>query len=252
MHAAKAFGLAYTLDEATREQLKGFDIDVAKASGRDHFMLPHPAVYVVGPRGWIRFAHVDPNYRERPAAEAIVAAAKTALAPAPALDGVVPAEQVKDKKRIPGDRYLRPAEAHAALQKYPGRAVLIDVRTPEEYTFVGHPTHAPNVPLLLNTTRWDAAKKRYAMVPNPNFVAELKARVAPGQAVILMCRSGGRSAAGGRMLKDAGFTVYNLIEGFEGGKDKQSGHRTVNGWRNAKLPWTYAVDPALVWRPAQR
>lgn len=251
MHAAKAFGLAFTLDQAARKLLADHDIDVAAASGRDHFMLPHPAVYVIGPRGWIRFAHVDPKYRDRPAADAILAAAKAAIEPTPALDGLVPAAQVNEKKRLPGDRYLRPAAARAALLKYPGRAVLIDVRTPEEYTFVGHPTHAPNVPLLLNTTRWDSAKKAYAMTPNPNFVAELKARVAPGQAVILMCRSGGRSAAAGRLLKDAGLTVYNLIEGFEGGKDKQTGHRTVNGWRNAKLPWTYSVDPALVWRPTQ-
>jgi hypothetical protein len=40
------------------------------------------------------------------------------------------------------------------------------------------------------------------------------------------------------MLADqAGYTAYNVLEGFEGDKDA-SGHRnTKGGWRAAGLPW---------------
>ena len=55
-------------------------------------------------------------------------------------------------------------------------------------------------------------------------------------------------------LAKAGFTkVYNIIDGFEGDKveDPESvyhGKRMRNGWKNA-APWTYELDPTLVWIP---
>ena len=64
--------------------------------------------------------------------------------------------------------------------------------------------------------------------------------------VILMCRSGSRSAKAANMLDEAGYTkVYNLVDGYEGDKAKEGptrGQRTVNGWKNAGLPWTYLLD----------
>jgi len=55
-------------------------------------------------------------------------------------------------------------------------------------------------------------------------------------------------------LAEAGYTaLYNVIDGMEGDKveDPESvyhGKRMKNGWKNA-APWTYALDPALVWIP---
>jgi rhodanese-related sulfurtransferase len=65
--------------------------------------------------------------------------------------------------------------------------------------------------------------------------------------VILMCRSGDRSAVAANSLAAAGFTqVYSQIEGFEGDMSPE-GRRTVNGWKNAGLPWTYRLDKARVY-----
>ena len=50
-----------------------------------------------------------------------------------------------------------------------------------------------------------------------------------------------------------GFTeVYNMIESFEGSSDPATGLRTVNGWRNRGLPYTYRMDPGLMYRPKNR
>ena len=51
------------------------------------------------------------------------------------------------------------------------------------------------------------------------------------------------------MLTDAGFTtVYSVIDGFEGDMSPQ-GRRTVNGWKNSGLPWTYKLEKAKVFAP---
>ena len=63
--AAKAFGLAFQVDDATITKYKGFGIDLEKASGRDHHALPVPAVYIVDKSGQITFAHSNPDYTKR-------------------------------------------------------------------------------------------------------------------------------------------------------------------------------------------
>ena len=63
--AAKAFGIAFKVDDATVEKYKGFGINLEAASGRDHHILPHPAVFVSDTTGRIRFAHVNPDYKVR-------------------------------------------------------------------------------------------------------------------------------------------------------------------------------------------
>jgi peroxiredoxin len=63
--AIKAFGLAFKVDDATVEKYKGYKIDLDAASGRNHHLLPHPAVYVVNTNGVICFAHVDSDYKVR-------------------------------------------------------------------------------------------------------------------------------------------------------------------------------------------
>lgn len=63
--AAKAFGIAFKVDEATVEKYEGYGIDLNAASGKDHHILPHPAVYVVDKQGVIQYAHVNPDYKVR-------------------------------------------------------------------------------------------------------------------------------------------------------------------------------------------
>ncbi|MDH3666843.1 MAG: rhodanese-like domain-containing protein [Paracoccaceae bacterium] len=69
--------------------------------------------------------------------------------------------------------------------------------------------------------------------------------------VFVICRSGGRSAIAARQLVDAGYTnVWNLVEGFEGDKNPETGQRELNGWRNAGLPWAYKLSSDTAWQPA--
>ncbi len=76
MKLTRAFGLAFRVDGATVERYRGFGVDLEKASGHDHHLLPVPAVYIVDTRGVIRFAHWDADYKRRLAGAELVAEAK--------------------------------------------------------------------------------------------------------------------------------------------------------------------------------
>ena len=65
MALAKGFGLAFKVDDATLAKLGSYNIDLERASGKDHHLLPVPAVYIVDTQGIIRFAHSDPDYTKR-------------------------------------------------------------------------------------------------------------------------------------------------------------------------------------------
>jgi peroxiredoxin len=75
--AAKAFGLAFKVDDATVTKYKGFGIDLKKASGQEHQALPIPAVYIVDKSGTIVFAQSNPDYRQRLGAKMIIEELKT-------------------------------------------------------------------------------------------------------------------------------------------------------------------------------
>ncbi|MCZ7646459.1 MAG: AhpC/TSA family protein [Planctomycetota bacterium] len=70
--ASKAFKLAFKMDDATIEKYKKYKFDLSA----HHWILPAPAVYVVGTDGKIAFAHVNPDYKSRLDNAAILAAAK--------------------------------------------------------------------------------------------------------------------------------------------------------------------------------
>ncbi len=155
--------------------------------------------------------------------------------------------------------YMTPAQAHAHKVANPETTLFVDVRTPEELIYVGAPTSIDaNVPIgILNTKKWDDESGQYAMEPNQNFVADIEKRLAEmglkkDSTVILACRSGSRSAAGANILAAAGFTkVYSQVEGFEGDKAKtgeDKGHRTVDGWKNSGLPWTYRLPKDVMYQ----
>jgi len=65
MNAAKDFGIAFKLDAKTLGKLDTYGIDVEKASGRDHHLLPVPAVILIDAEGVIQYVHTNPNYRKR-------------------------------------------------------------------------------------------------------------------------------------------------------------------------------------------
>ena len=76
--AAKAFGIAFKVDDATVEKYKGYGINLDAASGNDHHILPHPAVFVADTSGKIRFAHVNPDYKVRLETKKILEATQSA------------------------------------------------------------------------------------------------------------------------------------------------------------------------------
>jgi len=154
--------------------------------------------------------------------------------------------------------YLTAREAHAKWQSAPEKVIVLDVRTPEEYLFIGHAEMAWNIPLAAQSYEWDAAKKQFPMRPLPDFVARAQKIAEPGDTLLVMCRSGGRSAMAVNKLAEAGFkNVYNITDGFEGDAVKNpdsvfDGQRLVNGWKNSGLPWTYKIDPERMVLPAER
>ena len=110
-----------------------------------------------------------------------------------------------------------------------GKAVLVDVRTHEERTFVGY------VPASLHVA-WATGT---SMNRNPRFTRELEAKVGGKDAVVvLLCRSGKRSAAAAEAAAKAGFAhVFNIAQGFEGDLDEQQQRGHSGGWRWHALPW---------------
>ena len=122
---------------------------------------------------------------------------------------------------------LSPTETHALLTEREN-AVLVDCRTQAEWTFVGVP--AMEGTRFVEWTRYPDGSR------NEQFVNDVAGGLSPDQPIVVLCRTGGRSAAGATALTEAGFTeVYNVLDGFEGHPDAD-GHRT-GGWRGAGLPW---------------
>jgi rhodanese-related sulfurtransferase len=115
------------------------------------------------------------------------------------------------------------------------RALLVDVRSSMEYLFVGHPEGALHVPWI-DEPDW---------VINKNFVVEIRKLALGGLhesnddvPIVLICRSGVRSAEAGKELIDSGMiNIYNIDEGFEGNLDESHHRSTVGGWRYHGLPW---------------
>lgn len=162
---------------------------------------------------------------------------------------------IPKKKQTALGLYTTAEKAFLMWQLNPEETFILDVRTPEEYFFIGHAPMARHIPVRFLDQHATMVKARPVMTWNSSFVSKVKTYYKTTDKVLIMCRSGGRSAAAVNLLTEAGFThVYNIIDGFEGDvlKDAQSrdnGKRVKNGWRNTQAPWTYAINPGLVYRP---
>ena len=128
---------------------------------------------------------------------------------------------------------VSPSDAYAALQAV-ADAVLVDVRTAAEWTYVGLPdlSHIGKRVIPLEWQHFpDGAL-------NGSFVEQLlEAGIDEGAPIYFLCRSGARSAAAATAATAAGLgPAYNVSHGFEGPLDHE-GHRTVAGWKVDGLPW---------------
>ncbi|MGR3319264.1 MAG: redoxin domain-containing protein [Candidatus Anammoxibacter sp.] len=77
--AAKAFGIAFKVDDATVGKYREFGIDIEEASGEGHHLLPVPSVFIIDKDGIVRFAHVNPDYKVRLEPEELLKAAQGVL-----------------------------------------------------------------------------------------------------------------------------------------------------------------------------
>ena len=133
------------------------------------------------------------------------------------------------------------------------KTLFVDIRTPSELNYLGATTlmdtHVPAV--FMDSSGWNDKKHRYNRAKNKTFVADMgkalhKKGLSKNDTVILICRSGKRSASAANILADNGYTkVHTVVDGYEGDKLKKGpnkGKRMKNGWKNSGLPWTYSLD----------
>ena len=121
---------------------------------------------------------------------------------------------------------ISPQDAWALFSA--GEALLVDVRTAEERKFVGYVPDSLHVAWATGTS----------LTRNPRFARELEAKTGKEAVVLLLCRSGNRSALAAEAAAKAGLTqVFTVLEGFEGELDAQQQRGRQNGWRFHGLPW---------------
>jgi rhodanese-related sulfurtransferase len=131
-------------------------------------------------------------------------------------------------------------------------AFIIDVRTPQEWNWVGHPgenlLEEPEGTYLegyvLNVAYMvyhEGYSNGDVLIINTQFVKDVERLLNKDDVIITMCRSGKRSVDAALALEAAGFTnVYNMLNGFEGDKNTVTGYRTENGWKVEDLPYNYS------------
>lgn len=171
-------------------------------------------------------------------------------------------DKLPEVKRSKVALYLTPQQAWDMKKKDPKGVAFFDVRTRAEAMYVGWPSDADAlVPFVEHPeimSDWDDKRFMYKLEPNQDFVPEIERRMkemglGKDAPIILICRSGDRSSKAQDRLQMAGFTrVYSITEGVEGDTAKdgpKAGQRTVNGWKNAGLPWTYKLDKAKMYFP---
>lgn len=149
-------------------------------------------------------------------------------------DNVTPAILGAQPANYAGD--ISVEEAWRVLSENP-QAVLVDVRTRAEWSYVGLADLSAigKEPLL---AEWQSFP---AMNVNPNFAAEVAdalGEVPRGTPILFLCRSGARSRAAAIALTAKGFArSYNIAGGFEGDLDEARHRGGRGGWKAAGLPW---------------
>lgn len=142
-------------------------------------------------------------------------------------------------------------------------AVLIDVRTVEEYAG-GHPPKSYNIPFPHIQSRPN--RPDYIGQDPVTFVNDVMAAFPDKSTPILaMCRTGYRSVLAGNLLADAGYTnVRNIWQGFVGNTKVDTAGNTLDlnnngvdgdagdkdGWSGyQELPVSTKLLPQLIYAP---
>ena len=118
-------------------------------------------------------------------------------------------------------------------------AILIDVRTRAEWTFVGLPDLGA-LSKRVTTVEWQTFPDGRV---DPDFVERLRKLLEAAGAtkdteLFFLCRSGARSHSAAAAMAGAGYArCRNVMDGFEGPLDANQRRGQVAGWKAAGLPW---------------
>jgi rhodanese-related sulfurtransferase len=164
----------------------------------------------------------------------------------------------KDKQTKLGE-YLSAKEAYDVVKTERDTVLFVDIRIRGEVQYVGYPNdidgHVPFAEMSPSGA-WDDKGTRFKLEANAQFSSSIEALLAKkgltkSDKIVLICRSGDRSKHAADLLADNGYSnVWNQIDGFEGDLSPE-GRRTVNGWKNDGLPWTYKFDPSKMAVPVK-
>lgn len=149
--------------------------------------------------------------------------------------------------------YLTAIEAYKMLNEN-SDIVFIDVRTRAEVAFLGMAKGVDaNIPYMTfgDWDEWDEKKHNFKLFPNSNFLPYFNDYISEhgfnkDSTIILICRSGNRSAGASNLLAQVGYSqVYSIIDGFEGDKlvDKNNPEKHgFKGWKRSNLAWSTKLD----------
>lgn len=126
---------------------------------------------------------------------------------------------------------VSPTEAFQLLSDDPA-TVLVDVRTPAEWSYVGLPD-LTGIGKQVVTASWHPHQTHGELKQ-----ALTTAGIEPSDQVLFICRSGQRSQNAATLATQAGYSnSYNVSEGFEGHLDKNGQRGHTSGWKFDGLPW---------------
>lgn len=135
---------------------------------------------------------------------------------------------------------MSPDDVWAALEA-DGTAILVDVRTRPEWSFVG----VPDLTALDRQVILAEWRRFPDMQVSPDFAEQVIGSFgeSPPRQIFFICRSGARSLEAAREISGhcaaQGLDVrcVNVAEGFEGDLDSGRHRGTMNGWKARGLAW---------------
>jgi rhodanese-related sulfurtransferase len=132
------------------------------------------------------------------------------------------------------------AQESYSILEHDKTAVLVDVRTQAEWTYVG----VPDLAELGKQTIFVEWQAYPSMKVNADFATRLdealrESGVGADAPLFFMCRSGARSRAAAIAMTKAGHPqCFNIATGFEGPLDDKLQRGAVDGWKAQGLPWS--------------
>ena len=113
-------------------------------------------------------------------------------------------------------------------------AVLVDVRCRDEWKLIGIPdlSKIDKTPIFIE---WQSSNGMF----NSAFLDQLREQAKLDDTLVMLCRSGKRSMMAAMLALEAGYSVINVADGFEGDPNTEHQRKIINGWCAAKLPWRY-------------